>query len=123
MYLKEISSDAILNVLWDTTVFIIANYYEFKINININRQASVKITNMKNGDYYITQEQLETIEHYKRMFEVNAETIQNLCDSEKDDIVYGFELGKMHSHLRDCFIEMMELEDEIRKQQILNKGK
>lgn len=78
---------------------------------------------MKNGNYYITQEQLETIEHYKRMFELNAATIQQLCNSEKDDVVYGFELGKVHSHLRDCFINMMELEDEIRKQQITDKGK
>lgn len=78
---------------------------------------------MENGNYYITQEQLETIEHYKRMFELNAETIQQLCNSEKDDVVYGFELGKMYSHLRDCFVNMMELEDEIRRQQITNKGK
>jgi hypothetical protein len=77
---------------------------------------------MKNGNYYITQDQLENIEHYKRMFELNAETIQQLCNSEKDDVVYGFELGKMHSHLRDCFINMMELEDEIRKQQITDNG-
>ena len=82
-----------------------------------------KNANMKKREYYITQEQLETIEHYKRMFELNAETIQQICDSEKADIVYGFELGKIHSHLRDCFANMMEFEDEIRKQQLTNKGK
>jgi hypothetical protein len=76
-----------------------------------------------NRNYYITQEQLELIEHYKRMFELNAETIQELCNSEKDDIVYGFELGKIHSHLRDCFVDMMNLEDEIRKQIINNDAK
>lgn len=76
---------------------------------------------MKNGDYYITQEQLETIEHYKRMFKLNVEKIQGLCDSEKDDIVYGFELGNICSHLQDCFENMSELEDEIRKQEIKNK--
>lgn len=76
-----------------------------------------------NVNYYITQEQLELIEHYKRMFELNAETIQELCNSEKDDIVYGFELGKIHSHLRDCFVDMMNLEDEIRKQTINNETK
>ena len=68
--------------------------------------------------YLITEEQLESLEHYKRMFEFNADELKNLCDSEKDEIVYGFELGRMHSHLRQCFIDMMELEDEIRKQQI-----
>lgn len=73
--------------------------------------------------YIITQEQLEQIEHYKRMFELNANLVRDLCDSEKDDIVYGFELGKMHSHLRDCFIEMMELEDQIRNQENVDKSK
>jgi hypothetical protein len=66
--------------------------------------------------YYVTPEQLESIEHYKRMFELNAETIRQLCSSEKDDVVYGFELGQIHSHMRDCFIEMYDLTGEIRKQ-------
>ena len=78
---------------------------------------------MRKADYFITQEQLETIEHYKRMFEVNAERIKTLCRSEKDDIVYGFELGEMHYHLRDCFVEMTGLEDEIRKQDVKNDKK
>lgn len=76
-----------------------------------------------NASYYITHEQLESIEHYKRMFELNAENIQQLCNSENDDIVYGFELGKMYSHLRECFVDMMNLEDEIRKQTINNETK
>ena len=62
----------------------------------------------------ITTEQLETIEHYQRMFRLNSETIQGLCSEEQDDVVYGFELGKMHSHLEECFIGMMKLTDEIR---------
>lgn len=66
--------------------------------------------------YLITEDQLEQIEHYKRMFELNAELVKDLCTGEKDDIVYGFELGKMHSHLRECFIEMMNLEHEIKSQ-------
>ena len=73
--------------------------------------------------YLITQEQLEQIEHYKRMFELNADLIKDLCNSEKDDIVYGFELGKMHSHLRDCFIEMMDLENEIRNPKVVDETK
>lgn len=66
--------------------------------------------------YLITQEQLEQIRHYKNMFELNADLVRDLCNSEKADIVYGFELGKMHSHLRDCFMEMMYLENEINNQ-------
>ena len=73
--------------------------------------------------YLITQEQLEQIEHYKRMFELNADLVKDLCNSEKDDVVYGFELGKMHSHLRDCFIEMMDLENEIINQKVVDETK
>ena len=68
--------------------------------------------------YIITQEQFEQIGHYKRMFELNAQCISDLCNCEKDDIVYGFELGKMHTHLKDCYIEMMELENEIKEQKM-----
>ena len=73
--------------------------------------------------YLITQEQLEQIEHYERMFELNANLVRDLCNSEKDDIVYGFELGKMHSRLRDCFIEMMDLVNEIRNQKVVDETK
>ena len=65
--------------------------------------------------YLITQEQLEQIEHFKRMFAHNADLIQDLCSGEKDDVVYGFALGEIHSHLRQCFMDMMELEGEIRE--------
>lgn len=73
--------------------------------------------------YLITQEQLEQIEHYKRMFDLNADLVRDLCNSEKHDIVYGFELGKMHSHLRNCFMEMMTLENEIRNQEVVDETK
>ncbi len=75
---------------------------------------------MEDKKYHITEKQLETLEHYKRMFALHAETIYKLCDSEKDDVVYGFELGRLYNHLRDCFVNMMRLEDEIRSQQIIN---
>lgn len=68
--------------------------------------------------YFITKEQLNFIEHYKRMFELEADNIKGLCSSEKDDIVYGFVLGETHSHLRQCFIDMMELYNEIKEQKI-----
>lgn len=73
--------------------------------------------------YKITEEQLELIGHYKRMFELNADLIKNLCSSEKDDIVYGFTLGEAHSHLRQCFIDMMELEQEIKTFNTKENGK
>lgn len=73
--------------------------------------------------YLITQEQLKQIQHYKTMFELNAEFVRDLCNSEKDDIIYGFELGKMYSHLRDCFTQMMLLESEIRNQKVVDETK
>ena len=72
----------------------------------------------KKGNYYVTQEQLRTIEHYKEMFDTNADFIKQLCISEKDDIVYGFELGKIHSHLRECYLNMGQLEEEIRNNKL-----
>ena len=66
--------------------------------------------------YLIKQEQLDEISHYKEMFELNAQYIKELCSSEKDDIVYGYELGKMYAHLRECFVRMMDLESNIRNQ-------
>jgi len=68
--------------------------------------------------YIVTEEQIKDIEHYKRMFELNAERIQKLCVQERSDIEYGFELGQIHTHLRECFIEMMNLEEEVRKQEV-----
>lgn len=73
--------------------------------------------------YFITNDQLEQLEHYKRMFEMQADIVNGLCSGEKDDVVYGFELGKLHSYQRDCFVEMMRLENEIRSQTIDEKEK
>ena len=68
------------------------------------------------SDIKITGEQLETIEHYQRMYRHNSERIQELCSEEQDDIVYGFELGKIQYHLEECFMKMMDLTGDIRTQ-------
>ena len=69
---------------------------------------------MKSDKIEITIEQLETIEHYQRMYRLNSEEVEKLCSDEKADIVYGFVLGQMHSRLEDCFMGMMKLIEEIR---------
>lgn len=71
---------------------------------------------MENKKYYITSEQLSQLKHYQEMFCFEKENLRELCKSEKDDIVYGFQLGETSSNLSRCQIEMMELEDEIKKQ-------
>jgi len=63
--------------------------------------------------FFITPEQIEQIGHYGRMFSLNAERINELASSEKDDVVYGFELGEIHSHIEDCRIAMGNLHTEI----------
>lgn len=69
-----------------------------------------------NKRYFISQEQLEELDYFKRMFELESDTLANLCSSEKSDIVYGFALGQEHFHLRQCYMKMMDLLDEIMKQ-------
>lgn len=81
-----------------------------KTEFNCNPNEDIK--------YYITKDQLESIGYFKRMFEYNAGKIESLCYLEKHDIVYGFELGKIHSHFRDLVSEIMEFEGEIEKQKI-----
>ena len=69
-----------------------------------------------NKEYKITEEQFEEIQYYRRMFELHSDTIKNLCGLERDDIVYGFELGQTYSHMRQCFVNMLELESKIKEQ-------
>ena len=71
-------------------------------------------------EYRVTQEQLESLDRFRRMFENEAESITELCKSEKDDIVYGFELGKLHNWNRLHFSEFTELLTEIKSQNIVN---
>ena len=78
---------------------------------------------MADKKYEITQSQLFQLQHFKRMFEFHAERIEKLCSEEQADIVYGFELGKIHSDLIQHFMNFMELEDEIFEQEIKNESK
>ena len=64
----------------------------------------------------ITHEQFQQYIHYRRMFELNSQVIQDLCSAEQDVVTIGFELGKIHSHLRECFSKMLELEMQINDQ-------
>jgi len=66
--------------------------------------------------YIISQEQLEDISHYKNMFEYHSNVIKYLCESEKDDIVYGFILGETYTGMKECYAKMMELESQIKTQ-------
>lgn len=66
--------------------------------------------------YYITKDQFDLLDFYKRMFELQADTIRGLCEEERPDVVYGFELGKSYNYLREHYIGMMDLLNDIKRQ-------
>jgi hypothetical protein len=70
--------------------------------------------------YFITADQFEMLSHFKEMFDYHAELISGLCSSEKDDVVYGFELGKIHYTLCAKNVEMAEFIYKIREQETKN---
>lgn len=67
---------------------------------------------------FITREQLSDLRHFERMFMHHRDELAKLCSEEDDDIVYGFELGKMHNYLSDHHLNMMNLLDKIDEQSI-----
>jgi len=69
-------------------------------------------------EYKITEEQLESIDFFCRMFENHAAEIQRICETERGDIEYGFALGCMHTYIRTHFVDMLELTRCIRNQRI-----
>ncbi len=55
------------------------------------------------------------------MFDTKCDWIEELCSTEKADINYGFELGKMFNHLRDNYIEGQAFCHEIKDQKIIQE--
>lgn len=68
--------------------------------------------------YLINEEQLRLLNHYSRMFDSNADLVKDLSSGEKDDIVYGFELGQMYWHLCECYHKMSQICNEIEEQEV-----
>lgn len=67
---------------------------------------------MKKG-HTITKDQLRRLNHYAESLDSVADLIRELCSSEKDDIVYGYELGKLYYHLKEYVQGIRELEYDI----------
>ena len=59
--------------------------------------------------YYITSEQMETIEHLIDAFEANAEEIERICSSDSPVIKYGFLLGNIHTFIKQNSSALTEL--------------
>ena len=68
--------------------------------------------------YYITREQLRFLDHYQNMFNNVAEDVKGLSSGENTDMQLGFELGKLHSTLRDQHLHMLSLTTTIGYQTI-----
>jgi hypothetical protein len=62
----------------------------------------------------IDDNQMYLIDHYTSVVGRIAERIQSLCDSEKYDIVYGFELGTIYSDLKIAQVEISSVLDVIK---------
>jgi uncharacterized glyoxalase superfamily protein PhnB len=75
---------------------------------------------MKKENYFITPEQLKAIEYYKQMFEFSANQIYALSNSEKDNVAHGFELGLIYSRLKQSLMDITELNEKIKEQNIKN---
>ena len=67
---------------------------------------------------YLTEEQLDEIKHCQELIRDINDNIDKLCDSEKDDIVYGYQLGKISEFLSDCHYKLHTTTIDINKQDI-----
>lgn len=68
--------------------------------------------------YYITEDQLRAIYNYQGIFRDNADSLKDLCNTEKSDIQYGFQLGINYMNLSNSCLGMLELHDQIESQNI-----
>lgn len=66
-------------------------------------------------NYEITDDQLDQLKYIRDQIDFHLDNIKELCTCERPDINYGFELGKMYSHLRtDLYIPLSDLLADIR---------
>jgi len=64
--------------------------------------------------YTITQDQFLSLKHYNRMFELYSGIIEDISSKGHDELSLGFELGKLHGDIRDSFLSMAELLNNIK---------
>ena len=57
--------------------------------------------------------QILELEHIRDMITHNQELIKRLCDSEKDDIVYGFALGEINQHFWELRTDLSKVIDNM----------
>lgn len=70
-------------------------------------------------EYKMTEKQIEDFEHIQSMVNDNAENLRFLCNQERSDIEYGFEIGNIYSHLKKLYTEMDNLITSIYQQPLI----
>lgn len=70
--------------------------------------------------YYLKQEQLFNLQYSQREFDSTSDLIKELCSSEKSDIEYGFQLGVLYKSLREHYLRMSDLLEDIVGQELDN---
>lgn len=63
----------------------------------------------------LTQEQLESLQHYQRMFVQHRDELTQLCKEERPDINIGFELGNMAAWFGRFAQDMDEVLNKIKR--------
>ena len=67
---------------------------------------------------YITSEQIYDLQIFGNHIDLARQDLEELCRAERDDIVYGFELGKIHGNLKKLHDKLFYLKKEIEKQNV-----
>lgn len=71
---------------------------------------------LKEKEYHISKKQLEELEYIKGVFSSQAENIKELCSAEREDIVYGYELGQIQSTIKTFELDFNDLIKQIKVQ-------
>lgn len=64
----------------------------------------------------ITQEQLDGLKHYQKMFINQRDELTQLCREERPDINIGFELGRMSKYCGDWAMDLDSIINDIEDQ-------
>lgn len=65
-------------------------------------------------NYILTKENKEDLDHLESMLDLELVNISSLCNDEKSDIEYGFQLGQTFSHLSKLKVKLMIMLSELK---------
>lgn len=71
-------------------------------------------------DYRITKEQFNDLRYIKDNLRYFLDDLSGLCATEKPDVVYGFELGKLHTYLSLRSVELIDILADIQQNELID---